>query len=102
MGYADLRGADDWQEAHGAANSWIDHRKSERRLTLKTGRIVVENDAYSLECAVLNVSDHGACLLVPLGAVIGERFTLFVDGSDEARFCNVAWREGSRIGVSYD
>jgi hypothetical protein len=48
------------------------------------------------------VSDHGACLLVPLGAVTGDRFTLVVDRSDEARLCTVAWREGSRIGVSYD
>jgi hypothetical protein len=102
MAYTALRELGGSQEAHGPANGWAEHRKSERRLTLKTGRIVVENDAYSLECAILNVSDHGACVLVPLGAVTGDRFTLFVDGSDEARFCAVAWREGSRIGVSYD
>jgi hypothetical protein len=80
----------------------MEHRKSERRLTFATGRIVAENDAYSLECAILNVSDHGACLLVPLGATTGDRFTLFTDGSDQARSCTVAWREGARIGVSYE
>jgi hypothetical protein len=102
MGYAEFRAASDLQGSPRTPNGWINHRRSERRLTLKTGRIVVENDAYSLECAILNVSDHGACVLVPLGAVTGDRFTLLVDGSDDARFCAVAWREGSRIGVSYD
>jgi hypothetical protein len=102
MAHTALRGPGGLPAPHGPANGWTDHRRSERRLTLKTGRIVVANDAYSLECAILNVSDHGACVLVPVGAVTGDRFTLFVDGSDEARFCVVAWREGSRIGVSYD
>jgi hypothetical protein len=102
MGYAEFRAASDLQESQGGPNGWLEHRRSERRLTLKTGRLVVENDAYSLECAILNVSDHGACLLVPLGAVTGDRFTLLIDRSDEARLCTVAWREGSRIGVSYD
>jgi len=102
MAYAVSRTVDGWEEPQGAASSWLNHRKSERRLTLKTGRIVVANDAYSLECAVLNVSEHGACLLVPLGAVTGDRFTLFIDGSDKACACTVAWREGSRIGVSCD
>lgn len=81
---------------------WLEHRRSNRRLTFATGRIVVENDTHSLECAILNVSDHGACLLIPVGAVTEDRFTLFIDGSDQVRCCTVAWRDGSRIGVSYD
>jgi hypothetical protein len=81
---------------------WIQHRRSIRRLTFATGRVVGENDAYSVECALLNVSDHGACLLIPDGATTGDRFTLFIDGSDQAHFCTVAWRDGPRMGVSYD
>ena len=77
-------------------------RKSERILTFKTARIVAQNHDYSLECAVLNVSQHGACILLPAGTKIEDRFTLFIDGSDEPHHCAVAWREGVRIGVSYD
>jgi PilZ domain len=77
-------------------------RRSERHLTFKTARIVAENHDYSLECVVLNVSQHGACVLVPLGSRIEDRFTLFIDGDDEPHHCFVAWRDGSRIGVSYD
>lgn len=77
-------------------------RRSERHLTFKTARIVAENHDYSLECVVLNVSQHGACVLVPIGSRIEDRFTLFIDGSEEPHHCAVAWRDGSRIGVSYD
>jgi hypothetical protein len=98
MAYAASHAVSGWRKPIG----WMEHRRSERLLTFATGRIVVANDAYSLECAILNVSDHGACLLVPVGATTGDRFTLFIDGSDQARFCTIAWREGSRIGVSYD
>jgi len=101
MAYAASRAVGGSPEPRATPN-WIELRKSERRLTLKTGRIVVENDAYPLECAILNVSDHGACVLVPLGAVTGDRFTLVIDGSDQGRSCTVAWRDGSRIGVSYE
>jgi PilZ domain len=79
-----------------------EHRKSARHLTLKTGRIVTANHDFSVECAILNVSQHGACVLVPVGAKTEDHFTLVVDGSDQAHQCTVAWREGSRIGVSYD
>ena len=77
-------------------------RRSERRLTFKSGKIVAVNHDYSLECAVLNVSQHGACVLVPVGSRIEDRFTLFIDGSEVPHDCTVAWRDGSRIGVSYD
>ncbi len=77
-------------------------RRSERHLTFKSARIVAVNHDYSVECAVLNVSQHGACVLVPVGARVEDRFTLFIDGSDEPHHCAVAWRDGPRIGVSYD
>jgi hypothetical protein len=77
-------------------------RRSERHLTLKSARIVAANHDYSFECAILNVSRHGACILAPAGARIEDRFALFIDGSEEPQYCTVAWRDGSRIVVSYD
>ncbi len=77
-------------------------RRSERHLTFKTARIVVANHDYSIECVVLNVSQHGACMLVPVGSRVEDRFVLFIDGDEAPHRCTVAWRDGSRIGVSYD
>ena len=77
-------------------------RRSERHLTFMSARIVAANHDYSFECAILNVSQHGACILAPAGAWIQDRFALCIVGSEEPRHCTVAWREGPRIGVSYD
>ena len=77
-------------------------RRSERHLTFKTGRVVAANHDYAVECGVLNVSQHGACILVPVGSKIGDHFSLFIDGDEGPHHCTVAWRDGSRIGVSYD
>ena len=90
-----------WSVPHGVARGF-EFRRSERHLTFKTGRIVAEHHDYSLECAILNVSQHGACILLPQGASVEDRFTLFIDESDQPHRCNVAWRDGSRVGVSYD
>ncbi len=89
----------DWWVPHTIARG---QRKSERHLTFRSARIVAANHDYSLECAVLNVSQHGACVLVPLGSSVEDRFTLFIDGGEDPHHCTVAWRDGSRIGVSYD
>ena len=79
-------------------------RRSERHLTFKTARIVAHNHDYSLECVLLNISQHGACILVPVGARVEDRFTLFIDGDggEQPHHCVVAWRDGARLGVSYD
>ncbi len=89
-----------WRESRMVANGWTEFRRSERRLTLKTGRIIAANG--SLECAILNVSEHGACILVPDGSLTGDHFALLIDGDHEPHYCTVAWRDGARIGVSYD
>jgi len=77
-------------------------RRSERHLTFKTGRIVAAHHDYSVECVLLNISEHGACILVPTGSRVENRFALFIDGGQVPHQCTVAWRDGSRIGVSYD
>ena len=90
----------EWYVPPGIAHSW--RRRSERHMTLKTGRIVATNHDLSIECAILNVSLHGACVLLPAGATAGDRFTLYIDGDDAPHACHVAWRDGPRIGVAYD
>jgi len=77
-------------------------RRAERHLTFKTARIVAANHDYSFECVLLNISQTGACILVPVGAKVGDHFSLFIDGDEAPHRCTVAWRDGSRIGVSYD
>jgi PilZ domain len=81
--------------------STADIRRSKRHLTFRTGKIVCSDGTISFDCAVLNISDHGACILVPVGATVPESFTLHVDHEKPVRECKLAWREGARIGASF-
>lgn len=100
LAYAAAAAGSVWRQSRMVANRWIEFRRSERRLTFKTGRVVAANG--SLECAILNVSEHGACILLPAGSLVGDQFALLIDGEPAPHYCVVAWRDGARLGVSYD
>jgi PilZ domain len=79
-----------------------ENRRSERRTTFRTGRIVPDDEACAVDCAILNLSDHGACVLVPVDAAIPDDFALFIDREEKVHHCVVAWRSGPRLGLSFD
>jgi len=55
------------------------NRRHPRYLTLRTGKIECQGER--IDCAVLNVSAAGACLLVPNAADLPDSFELVVDHS---------------------
>ncbi len=80
----------------------MQNRKWQRFLTLKTGKIVSDQLAQSVNCAVLNISETGAGLLVPKDWIVPKAFRLIIDPDGEARSCRLQWQSGSRIGVSFE
>ena len=76
-------------------------RKQQRVLTLKTAKIKFETMKSAIHCAILNISDVGACILVSEPAEIPETFDLTIDPSGSNYQCCVAWRSKNRIGVSF-
>ncbi len=79
-----------------------DHRRHPRQLVLKTGKIDCAGEGGMVDCALLNISRSGACVLVPDASVIPNSVNMIIDGDSEIRHCNVAWRAGARIGVAFD
>jgi hypothetical protein len=77
-----------------------DLRRRPRELTFRTGKIRFNKLAADIDCAVLNVHEEGACLLVPDGNRIPENFELAIDGEPVVHTCRVVWRSGHRLGVS--
>jgi hypothetical protein len=78
-----------------------DKRGDPRRRVLKSGRIVFNQRASSLNCTVRNLSAGGALLEFdgPLG--IPDSFELRL-GDGTARQCTVVRRHGREIGVEFD
>jgi hypothetical protein len=79
-----------------------DHRRHPRQLVLRTGKLDCAEAGGLVDCALLNISRSGACLLVPDGSVIPNSVSIMIDGDTEVRRGNVAWRAGARIGVAFD
>ena len=79
----------------------LESRRSERHMTLRTGRISVVDEPTQIDCAILNISLSGACILVPASAAISEFFELVIDCEDAIRNCRRIWREGAKVGVAF-
>jgi uncharacterized protein (DUF2336 family) len=78
-----------------------EQRTAGRNAVWKTGRIVSVGDNLEALAAMLNVSEGGACLLVPVGVQIPDEFQLFLDQADTSHCCEVRWRSGQTIGIRF-
>lgn len=76
-------------------------REHPRVLTLKTARVVADNMTAPIDCAILNLSDGGACILVPRLAQVPDDFHLIVDPEEVTRTCKVRWKSGCRVGLVF-
>jgi PilZ domain len=78
-----------------------EQRKHERRLTLKTANIHFDVNGEERECAVLDLSDAGACVIVASTTDVPDTFALTTDRDGLTRECKVVWRKGNRLGLSF-
>jgi hypothetical protein len=78
----------------------ISHRrKAPRARTLRTAQIVwLGGDP--VKCVVRNLSESGACLEVS-EQIPRNTFDLIFDFDQSRRYCWVAWREPTRMGVKF-
>ena len=53
-------------------------------------------------CVIVDISETGAQLEVPVGAEIPIEFALLIGGNANVRRrCRVVWRSGNRVGVQF-
>ena len=77
-----------------------DNRQSQRRSTLKGGRIVFNAGRSTIDCTVRNLSSRGAKLQVTSVIGIPDTFDLLLEGHARQP-CRVAWRSLKELGVSF-
>jgi hypothetical protein len=78
----------------------VETRRATRHRVLKAGTI--EFGGGAIDCTVRNLSSSGAALEVASQLGIPETFTLVVSGDALHLPCHIAWRNKSRIGVTFD
>jgi hypothetical protein len=89
-----------WSKGLGSART-RDQRASPRHLTFKTGKIVSLSHDLEILSAILDISDGGACLLVPDIKAIPDRFQFFADRNSQMHCCEVRWKSGHKIGIRF-
>src|SRR5712671_681129 len=77
----------------------VETRIAPRHRVLKAATIVFGGRA--IDCTVRDLSITGAALEVPNQIGIPAKFTLVVPGDGLSLPCNVVWRSGYRIGVTF-
>ena len=61
-----------------------------------------EGGATRTEIAALeDISAAGACLELPSTVGVPDRFDLMIASETHARVCRVAWKDDTRVGVTF-
>ena len=77
-----------------------DRRRATRQRTLKRGTIRV-GPANGIECAIPNMSEMGALLVLDSPRAVPNEFTLSTNPDGSGRQCEVVWRFTRKIGVQF-
>lgn len=80
--------------------SQSENRNTQRRTTLKGGRIVFNAGRSTITATVRNLSSKGAKLQVSSVVGIPETFDLILDGGARQP-CRVVWRTLKELGVAF-
>jgi hypothetical protein len=77
-------------------------RKKPRRQFQYTARILADGATPPRPCAISDISDGGARLVLNSEADLPEQFVLLLTKEGRARrTCRVVWRSGSIVGVEF-
>jgi hypothetical protein len=79
-----------------------ENRRAPRELVLKTGKIHFGPTQGSIDCAILNLSQCGACIMIPSSEPIADSFELSIDHDGSSYRCTVAWRHDCKVGVRFE
>jgi hypothetical protein len=80
----------------------LDNRRSERSPAYLGGQIIYNNDLWSEECVVRNVSRGGALLRVTDPRTLPDRFKLTIAKHNAEHTARVRWRCHNALGVVFE
>ena len=79
-----------------------EHRRKDRKSVSYDARLFVDETGQTDPCHIVDISDHGARLLVPNSQAAPERFTLLISQDGRVyRHCEVVWRSDGQLGVRF-
>jgi hypothetical protein len=84
------------------SRSRTEQRKQRRQPLHYSAKIVMDGEELARTCALSDVSQSGACLVLDRDKQLPDRFVLLLSANGGAqRRCEVIWRHGTKIGVKF-
>jgi hypothetical protein len=82
------------------APTQTERRRCQRRRVLKGAQISFRGLRAAIDCAVRDITEYGARLVVESPIGVPDQFDLVQSGA-APRFCRVVWRKPTQIGVEF-
>lgn len=77
-------------------------RKKARRQFQYNARVLLDGNSLPCPCAIADISETGARIMLESECELPERFILLLTPSGEARrHCRLVWRDGLAAGVEF-
>lgn len=64
--------------------------------------VVIRRGATTMQCTLQDLTSTGACLTLPSTCQVPDTFELTFDRGRSNRPCRVKWRDGNKLGVSFE
>jgi hypothetical protein len=77
-------------------------RRRHPRIPAQTPATIILDCFTAVSCVVRDLSEGGARLDVQGCGILPPVFDLLADGAKEFRTCEVVWRSGDQLGVSFE
>lgn len=79
----------------------LDRRRAPRLTARSVARIELDPRWPTIDCALRNLSKHGAGIELPGNFNTSPQFDLIFVGGSERRACRQVWRRENRLGVEF-
>lgn len=76
-------------------------RSRARQRTLRSGKIVYNNQTCVMDCQIRDMSEGGCRVRVASTASLPRHFDIQITGMKERRLCEVKWRSPQELGVQF-
>lgn len=84
-----------------APEAGSEKRGHTRHRTLRSGKIIYNNQACVVDCQIRDMSESGCRVRVASTASLPKHFEIQITGLKEKRLCEVKWRSPQELGLQF-
>ena len=84
-----------------ASEAGSEKRDQTRQRTLRSGKIIYNNQSCVVDCQIRDMSESGCRVRVASTVSLPKHFEMQITGLKEKRLCEVKWRSPQELGLHF-